>query len=156
MDDGIKTGECYFVITPIASTGKTFSDQTGRFPVTSSRGNKYVMIMYDYDSNIILGEAMKSRSAHEILRAFTKIHTELKGKGMSSKMHRLDNECPDSLKRYMKEENITYQLVPPIFTDGIPQRRPSPPARTISLPVCPASVQKCQCIYGAAFYLRYY
>ena len=55
---------------------------------------------------------MKSRLAHEILRAFIKIHTELKGKRMSSKMHRLDNECPKSFKRYMKEENITYQLVP--------------------------------------------
>ena len=67
MDDGVKTGECYFVITPIASTRNLFSDQTGRFPVTSRKGNKYAMIMYDYDSNIILGKAMKSRKGDEIL-----------------------------------------------------------------------------------------
>ena len=96
VDTGVKTKECYFIITPIASTGKIFSDKTGRFPVTSSKGNKYIMIMYDYDSNIILGEAMKSRTGDEILRIFTKMHTELKEKGLKPKMHRLDNECPEN------------------------------------------------------------
>ena len=66
MDNGVKIGECYFIITPIASTGKKFSDQTGRFPVTLSKGNKYVRIMYDYDSNIILGGSMKSRTGKKI------------------------------------------------------------------------------------------
>ena len=33
----------------IEITGKVFSDQTGRFPVTSSRGNKYIMVVYDHD-----------------------------------------------------------------------------------------------------------
>ena len=28
-------------------------DQLGRYPVTSARGNQYVMIMYDYDSGYI-------------------------------------------------------------------------------------------------------
>ena len=74
-DIGISTGKCYFIMTPIASTGNTFSDQTGRFPVTLSKGNTYIMIMYDYDSNNILGEALKSRTGDEILRAFTKRHT---------------------------------------------------------------------------------
>ncbi len=36
---------------PIEVTGQIYSDQTGRFPQTSSRGNKYIMIVYDYDSN---------------------------------------------------------------------------------------------------------
>ena len=41
-DDGGKTHECYFMIEPLATTGKTFSDQNGRFPVTSIKGNKYL------------------------------------------------------------------------------------------------------------------
>ena len=94
VDNGVKTGEYYFIITPIASTGKTFSDQTVCFPVTSSKGNKYVTIMYHYDSNNILGEAMKSRTGEKTLRAFTKIHMELKDKGLKPKMHDLDNEYP--------------------------------------------------------------
>ena len=56
------------------------------------------MTIYNYDSNNILGEAMKSRTADEILRVFKKMHTELKDKVLSPKMHRLDNECPVQLK----------------------------------------------------------
>ena len=89
-----KSGECYCIITPIAETGKTFSDQTGHFPITSSKGNKYIMIMYDYDSNNILGEVIKSRTGDELLRAFKVMHGELKQCGSQPKMHRLDNECP--------------------------------------------------------------
>ena len=38
---------------------KIYIDQIGRFPVTSSRGYKYIMIAYDYDSNNILAETIK-------------------------------------------------------------------------------------------------
>ena len=69
----VKTEECYFIMTPIAKTGKTFSDQIGRFPVTSNKGNRYVMIMYEYESNDILVEGLKSRTGDELLRAFKKI-----------------------------------------------------------------------------------
>jgi hypothetical protein len=48
-------------------TGQIFSDQTGRFPVTSSRGNKYLMIVYDCDSAAILAEPLKNRSECELL-----------------------------------------------------------------------------------------
>ncbi len=47
---------------PIPVTGKIFTDQTGRFPITSSRGNKYVMICYDYDPNNIIAEPLKSHN----------------------------------------------------------------------------------------------
>jgi hypothetical protein len=42
-------------------SGQIFSDQTGRFPVISSKGNQYIMVVYDYDSNHILAEPLKSR-----------------------------------------------------------------------------------------------
>ena len=50
-------------------------------PVTPRKGNKYIMIMYDYDSNNILGEAMKSKSGDKLVRTFTKIHEQLKNHG---------------------------------------------------------------------------
>ena len=34
-------------------SGKIYTDQTGRLPVTSSRGFKYIMVAYDHDSNTI-------------------------------------------------------------------------------------------------------
>ena len=39
---------------------KIYTDHTGRFPITSSRGYKYIMISYYYDSNNILAEPIKS------------------------------------------------------------------------------------------------
>ena len=38
---------------------KIYTDQTGQFPVTSSRGFKYIMVAYNYDSNTIHAEPMK-------------------------------------------------------------------------------------------------
>ena len=53
--------------------GKIYTDQTGRFQVTSSRGNKYIMVVYNYDSNTIHVEAMKSRTGGELKVAYQKI-----------------------------------------------------------------------------------
>jgi hypothetical protein len=36
----------------------------------SSKGNKYIMILYDYDSNAILAQPIKDRTAPELLKAF--------------------------------------------------------------------------------------
>ena len=36
------------------------TDVTGRFPVTSNRGNTYLFVLYDYDSNCIIVRPMKS------------------------------------------------------------------------------------------------
>jgi hypothetical protein len=40
----------------VTITGQIYSDQTGRFPVLSSRGSKCFMVVYDYDSSAILAE----------------------------------------------------------------------------------------------------
>ena len=40
---------------------KAYIDLTGRFPRRSSRGNTHVFLMYDYDSNAILIEPLKTR-----------------------------------------------------------------------------------------------
>jgi hypothetical protein len=97
----------------VSLTGKVFSDQTGRFPQTSSRGNKSIMIFYDYDSNAILAEPLKAHSGAELLRAFTKLHQTLAEHGRPTSLHILDNECPQSLKTYIKSTGATLQLAPP-------------------------------------------
>ena len=43
-------------------TEKVSTDQTERFPVTSSRGSKYLMVLYDHDSNAILADPLPSRN----------------------------------------------------------------------------------------------
>ena len=42
-------------------------DLCGRYPITSSSGNKYIYIMYDTDSNYIKPMAMTSRETDEII-----------------------------------------------------------------------------------------
>ena len=40
-----------------------YTDQTGQFPVTSSRGHKYIMVLVEVDGNYIAMEPMRSREA---------------------------------------------------------------------------------------------
>ena len=59
----------FATILPANDLQKSYSDQTGKSPVQSSRGYQYVMIMYDYDSNAILSQPLKSRQAGELTAA---------------------------------------------------------------------------------------
>lgn len=94
-------------------TGKTYSDLTGRFPVVSSRGNQYIFIMYDYDSNAILAEPIKNRTAGEIVRACTTLHDLLTQRGLQPKLHVMDNEASQSLQQAINSRDINFQLAPP-------------------------------------------
>ena len=100
-------------VETVELTGKVSTDQTGRFPVTSSRGIKYLMVLYDHDSNTIIPEPIKSRSEAELIRAYSVLHAKLTNRGLRPKFQMLDNECPAGLKDYMCREGITFQLVPP-------------------------------------------
>ena len=54
-----KTMNCFYVIINILAKQTAYSDQTGKFPVQSSRGNNYFFVCYDYDSNAILSYPIK-------------------------------------------------------------------------------------------------
>ena len=94
-------------------TEQISTDLTGRFPTTSSRGMKYVLVMYEYDSNAILTEAMKTRYADEHTRAFNKLHQYLKDHGFTPKFCKLDNEASAEYKNNLTAKGLGYQLVPP-------------------------------------------
>jgi hypothetical protein len=95
-------------------TGQIHNDQTGRFPVQSSRGSKYVMILYEYDSKPILAEAMKFRTAHNMVCAYKRLHAYLVARGLTPKLQRLDNEASQTLKDPMRKKNIDFQLAAPL------------------------------------------
>ena len=101
------------VFATIDETGKIYTDQTGRFPVRSSNGKQYVLVLYDYDSNAILTEAIKNRTGPELLRAYTKLHQYLVQRGFQPQVHWLDNEASSAMKAYDTTNSIQYQLVPP-------------------------------------------
>ena len=81
-------------------TGKVSSDQTGDFPIISRKGNKYVMVLYDQNTNSILSEPLKSHSQKEILGAQIKLHDYLADRGFTPRVQILDNECSEALKRH--------------------------------------------------------
>jgi hypothetical protein len=81
--------------------------------VISSKGNKYIMVLYEYDGNAILAEPIKNRTAAELLRVFQVMKTKLTAIGLQPKLVRLDNEAAQLLKSYLYDKNITFQLVPP-------------------------------------------
>jgi hypothetical protein len=59
--DMIQEDKCHYVYAATLETTQIYSDLTGRFPTTSLSGNKYILILYDYDSNIVLSAPMKNR-----------------------------------------------------------------------------------------------
>jgi hypothetical protein len=63
LDKGIKT---QYVYAATIDAGQIYTDQTGRFPVVASKGNKYIMILYDYDRNAILAQPIKDRTSPEL------------------------------------------------------------------------------------------
>jgi hypothetical protein len=83
LDHGINT---QLVYAATIDAGQIYTDQTGRFPVASSKGNKYIMILYDYDSNAILPQPIKDRTAPELLRAFQVMEQELVARGLKPKL----------------------------------------------------------------------
>ena len=106
-----RTHQLFLKVTKCSS--KIFTDQTGRFPITSSHHYKYIMIAYDYDSNNILEEPMKSRTRLHKKDAYQKIRKLLCSRGLIPRTHVLDNECSKVSKEYMEEENENFHLVPP-------------------------------------------
>jgi hypothetical protein len=110
VDHGIKT---QFLYAATIDAGQIYTDQTVIFPVVSSKGNKYIMILYDYDSNEILAQPIKDRTAPELLRAFQVMEHELVARGLKPKLMKFDNEASKLLKTYLHQQDITFQLVPP-------------------------------------------
>lgn len=110
-DPNVRTKEIYAQCLDIS--GKAYSDLTGEFIIPSSRGNKYVLVFYDYNSNHIFAEPLKSRTANAITTAHITLLNTLTKAGLTPNLLILDNECPALLKDHLKENKIDFQLVPP-------------------------------------------
>ena len=110
-----RTNAVFATILTETELRKSYSDQTGKFPVQSSHSYNYVMILYDYDSNIILSKSLKTRQASELTTAWTSLHDQLQSNGYAApELHIIDNECFDELKKKaFKKYSVAFQRVPP-------------------------------------------
>ena len=108
-----RTDTMYASMVAATNIRRSYSDQTRRFPVQSSRGNNYVFILYDHDSNAILSIPLKNRQAKSIADAWQTCHTRLQTNGYAPDLHIIDNECSDILKQAFMKYHIDFQRVPP-------------------------------------------
>ena len=90
-----------------------YGDLTGRFPYKSSRGNQYIYVLYDYDSNNILVKAIPNRQAAVIKNAWESLYKRLIRNGIDITHFILDNELSSDLRECFKKYNIKFQRVPP-------------------------------------------
>ena len=84
--------ENMITIKCMSISGNFFTDQTGQFPNKSSRGNHYIMVLYNHDSNAILAKPIKTRIAEELLRAIKVIPTHLRDQGLHPALQILDKK----------------------------------------------------------------
>ena len=112
-DNNARTHQVMLAIREIEPRGQIHSDQTGAFPVIATSGARYVMVVYDYDSNAIIVEALNNKKGATLLEAFKRIHAILTDRGHTPKYHRLDNEASTEFKSFLRKSTIDFQLVPP-------------------------------------------
>ena len=93
--------------------GITYTDQTGKFPYTSSRGNKYIFTLYNYDANFILVKALPDRNATTLVNAWEDTHARLTNHGHTTSTYILDNECSADLCQAIQDAELKLELVPP-------------------------------------------
>ena len=88
-----------------------YTDQTGKIPVKSSRGHRYIMVMVEIDANYIDAEPTKKRTEDEMTRAHQAFLKWITETGVCiTKTYILDNEASDELKIPIKKSKL--QLVP--------------------------------------------
>lgn len=88
-------------------------DLPGRYSITSKRGNKYIFLVVDQDSNYINAVPIPSRKSSELIKAFIICYEEMKAAGFIAKLLRLDNEVSRDLIKAIKVQELNYQIVPP-------------------------------------------
>ena len=69
--DNAKTNHiCAALVSIDDLPSKSYSDQTGRFPVESSRCNNYIFFLCHYDTSSIHATAIPNRQAATISKTF--------------------------------------------------------------------------------------
>ncbi len=106
-----------------AIEGVISSDQTGRFPITSNRGNAYIVVFYVYDANYIRSIPIKSRSKEELLPAYHEVYEWLSVRGFKPLLHKMDNETSHEVEQFIQGQQTRLQYTPPDMHHTNPAER---------------------------------
>ena len=101
------------VIMTVYNVKRTlFTDQTGKFPKTSSRGNTHQMALHAINSNTIWVEPMPNRTEHAMIAAQERAVKRMRAAGFDTFHEILDNEASAKYEEVIKKLGMTYQLIP--------------------------------------------
>ena len=67
---------------------------------------KYILVLYDYDSNAILEKAMKANKGQDTTAAYDALHTELRDARINPILEYLNNETSRELIASIKRKNL--------------------------------------------------
>ncbi len=108
----IKQHDNIFIqIVDLANT--IHSDQTGAFPFTSQRGNRYIMVFIHVNANYIFCKPMKNKTEGEMIATYQKIVNRMQLASLGLKHHRLDNKALATFKECIKANGMTHESAPP-------------------------------------------
>ncbi len=104
-----KTHGAFFRIDDLTDSIQT--TQTGAFPFTSQRGNRYILVAIHLNANYMFIE-LRNRTKEEIIRAYAKKINRMRIAELGIKKHTLDNEASNAFNQYIHQQEIQFELVP--------------------------------------------
>ena len=87
------------------------TDLYGHFPYISRDHDNYIFILYHFNSNNIIGKAIKSRHVDELIRVYKICYNDFREGNITPILHRLDNEVNCNFFEAIRNLNCDYQLV---------------------------------------------
>lgn len=109
----VKSHAVVYALVDPRKVGTASMDLTGKFPYTSRRGNRYILVGYHYDANYVAAIAIKKRTAGEITKGWERLHNKFAIAGSAPSAYVMDNETSKELLDALTKKEIKYQLAPP-------------------------------------------
>jgi hypothetical protein len=103
---------CFAALADVI-TGTMYTNVTGAFPVRLFKSMQYIFVAYIYDLNAIIVCAMPLHTNASMVQAFTNMITIPKSQGYQPALKVIDNECSNTVKKYIWSKTIDIQLVSP-------------------------------------------
>ena len=153
---GIKIKDVYLRVFDTTKKAM-YTDQTGRFPITSTGGHKYTMVAVELDGNYIDAEPIKSRTARELTEAYKRIYARWKATGViCPNWHVLDNEAPAEFLEAIRANGCHVRKHRRTCTGETLRSGRSKLTRAISFQLWPAYLTTSQSISGTSWYHKLY
>ena len=90
-----------------------FTDQTGKLPHASSRGNNHQMVVHEIDKESTLVNPMKNWAEGKTILVQRQALNQMQLQGIVPKHQVLENKISTAYKAEILSADTTYQLVPP-------------------------------------------